>query len=304
MSAYHVPVMLKECIECLNIKPNGVYVDLTFGGGGHSKEILKYIKDGKLFSFDQDEDAAENYLKEKELYGNNFTLIEANFRYLKKFLRINGITKVDGILADLGVSSHQFDKAERGFSFRFDAKLDMRMSQQIQKTAFDILNQYSESDLHKILGMYGEIINAKTLAQYIVNERVANKIYSTQDLKTIAGKFAKRGHENKYLAQIFQALRIEVNEEMKALEEMLPQTAEVLNSGGRLVIMTYHSLEDRPVKNYLKHGKITGEAEKDVFGNVNVPFESITRKPIEADEDELAQNPRARSAKLRVARRV
>ena len=305
--SYHVPVMLSECIEGLEIKPDGVYVDVTFGGGGHSSAILEKLKAGKLYAFDQDEDAVKNFeLLQSTISINSekkIELIKANFRFLKKYLRLHGIAKVDGILADLGVSSHQFDTAERGFSFRFDAELDMRMGKGIELTARKVINNYSEQDLHKIFGMYGEIHNSKTLATAIVNARAREEIKTTGDLKKIALKLAKRGQENKYMAQLFQALRIEVNDEMRALEEMLLQTQEVLKPGGRLVIMTYHSLEDRPVKNYIKHGKLFGEAEKDVFGNVDVPFEGITRKPMEAREEETLTNPRARSAKLRIAKR-
>lgn len=305
--AYHIPVMLSECIEALAINPAGLYVDLTFGGGGHAKVIAQHLTSGKLFVFDQDEDAHKNYEKliiENPALGNKIILIKANFRYLKKFLRLHDVRQVDGILADLGVSSHQFDTAERGFSFRFDAKLDMRMGKTTSQTAKDIINSYQEKDLVHIFSQYGEITNSKTLAQSICNARAKNEITTTTELKNIASALAKRGQEHKYMAQLFQALRIEVNEELKALEEMLLQTAEVLKPSGRLVVMTYHSLEDRPVKNYIKQGLLFGEAEKDLFGNVEKPFESITRKPIEASEEEQRQNPRSRSAKLRVAKRV
>lgn len=305
--AYHIPVMLSECIEALAINPAGLYVDLTFGGGGHAKVIAQHLTSGKLFVFDQDEDAHKNYEKliiENPALGNKIILIKANFRYLKKFLRLHEVRQVDGILADLGVSSHQFDTAERGFSFRFDAKLDMRMGKTTSQTAKDIINSYQEKDLVHIFSNYGEITNSKTLAQSICNARAKNEITTTTELKNIASALAKRGQEHKYMAQLFQALRIEVNEELKALEEMLLQTAEVLKPAGRLVVMTYHSLEDRPVKNYIKQGLLFGEAEKDLFGNVEKPFESITRKPIEASEEEQRQNPRSRSAKLRVAERV
>lgn len=305
--AYHIPVMLSECIEALAINPAGLYVDLTFGGGGHAKVIAQHLTSGKLFVFDQDEDAHKNYEKliiENPALGNKIILIKANFRYLKKFLRLHEVRQVDGILADLGVSSHQFDTAERGFSFRFDAKLDMRMGKTTSQTAKDIINSYQEKDLVHIFSNYGEITNSKTLAQSICNARANNEITTTTELKNIASALAKRGQEHKYMAQLFQALRIEVNEELKALEEMLLQTAEVLKPAGRLVVMTYHSLEDRPVKNYIKQGLLFGEAEKDLFGNVEKPFESITRKPIEASEEEQRQNPRSRSAKLRVAKRV
>lgn len=305
--AYHIPVMLSECIEALAINPAGLYVDLTFGGGGHAKVIAQHLTSGKLFVFDQDEDAHKNYEKlivENPTLGNKIILIKANFRYLKKFLRLHDVRQVDGILADLGVSSHQFDTAERGFSFRFEAQLDMRMGKNTSQTAKDIINSYQEKDLVHIFSHYGEITNSKTLAQSICNARAKTEISTTTELKNIASVLAKRGQEHKYMAQLFQALRIEVNEELKALEEMLLQTAEVLKPAGRLVVMTYHSLEDRPVKNYIKQGLLFGEAEKDLFGNVEKPFESITRKPIEASEEEQRQNPRSRSAKLRVAERV
>lgn len=304
---YHIPVMLTECIDGLQINPEGVYADLTFGGGGHSKAIAEKLTTGKLVVFDQDEDAILNYenLMKNAKNKDKIIFVAANFRYLKKFLRLHGFSKIDGILADLGVSSHQFDTAHRGFSFRFDANLDMRMdASNHDLTAFKIINEYSEKDLIHIFSYYGEIINSKTLANAICTSRINKVINTTTELKLIASKVAKRGQENKYLAQLFQSLRIVVNEEMKALEEMLLQTSEVLKSGGRLVIMTYHSLEDRPVKNYIKHGKITGEAEKDMFGNVEKPFESITRKPIEASENELETNPRSRSAKLRIAQKL
>lgn len=305
--AYHIPVMLSECIEALAINPAGLYVDLTFGGGGHAKVIAQHLTSGKLFVFDQDEDAHQNYEKlitENPVLSTKIILIKANFRYLKKFLRLHEVRQVDGILADLGVSSHQFDTAERGFSFRFDAQLDMRMGKTTSQTAKDIINTYQEKDLVHIFSHYGEITNSKTLAQSICNARAKKEIETTTELKNIASTLAKRGQEHKYMAQLFQALRIEVNEELKALEEMLLQTAEVLKPTGKLVVMTYHSLEDRPVKNYIKQGLLFGEAEKDLFGNVEKPFVSITRKPIEASEEEQRQNPRSRSAKLRVAERV
>ncbi|MDX2190560.1 MAG: 16S rRNA (cytosine(1402)-N(4))-methyltransferase RsmH [Bacteroidota bacterium] len=300
-SVYHTPVLLHESVEGLSIKPDGIYVDLTFGGGGHSKEILKHLTTGHLFAFDQDEDAVANA---ENLDKSSFTLISANFRYLKKYLKLNGITKVDGLLADLGVSSHQFDTAHRGFSFRFDGPLDMRMNQLQPNSAIDIINKYEVADLHKIFGMYGEINNAKTLAEVIHQQRSVDKIVTTTQLKNIAWKMTKRGQENKYLAQLFQALRIEVNEELKALEEVLLQSPEVIKKGGRLSVITYHSLEDRLVKNFIRSGKFYGEAEKDVFGNSNVPFVSINKKIIEPTDSEIQINPRARSAKLRIAEKT
>ncbi len=298
---YHTPVMLKECIEGLEIKPDGVYVDVTFGGGGHTKEILKHIKGGKVFSFDQDEDAKANADK---ITDSSFTLIEANFRYLKRYLKLNGITQIDGLLADLGISSHQIDSAERGFSTRFDAELDMRMDRSMEKSAKDIVATYPEKELHKIFGMYGEVTNAKTLAAAIVKGRANNKINTVEELKAAIKHLAPRGKENKYFAQVFQALRIEVNDELKALEEMLVQTAEVIKPGGKLVVMAYHSLEDRLVKNFIGKGLFHGEPEKDLYGNYSKPFEAENRKPIEASEEEVERNKRARSAKLRIAAKL
>ncbi|WP_337042056.1 16S rRNA (cytosine(1402)-N(4))-methyltransferase RsmH [Emticicia sp. 17c] len=298
MSAYHVPVMLKECLDGLNIKPDGIYVDVTFGGGGHSRAILERLSTGKLYGFDQDADAKA---ESKLIDSKNFTFIDANFRNIKQYLRLFGVKKVDGILADLGISSHQIDTPERGFSTRFDAELDMRMNQSAQVSARDIVNEYSVDQLHKILGMYGEIQNARTAAQAIYTARLNKSIDTINDLKTVLQKFAPRGKENKYFAQVFQALRIEVNEEMAVLEEFLQQTPEVLAHGGRLVVMSYHSLEDRLVKNFIRSGKFSGEVEKDLFGNDLKPLEAVNRKAIEASEAEVQQNPRARSAKLRIA---
>ena len=298
---YHNPVMLQECIEGLNIKPDGVYVDLTFGGGGHSKEILKHLTTGHLYSFDQDDDAAKNADK---IDHKCFTFIDGNFRYLKRYLKAYGVKKVDGILGDLGISSHQIDEASRGFSTRFDADLDMRMDRSASLTAKEVVNTYAKQELHKILGMYGEVKNAKTLAEAITAARINKEIKTIQDLKDILVKFAKRGKENRYYAQVFQAIRIEVNQELQALEEMLEQTGEVLTDGGRLVIMSYHSLEDRLVKNFISKGRTSGEVEKDFYGNVLKPLNAINRKPIEASDKEKEENNRARSAKLRVAEKI
>lgn len=299
--SYHKPVMLKECIAALNINPEGVYVDVTFGGGGHSLAILENLREGRLISFDQDEDAK----KQAELIqSRSFTFCQANFMYMKKYLKLNGVTQVNGILADLGISSHQIDSAERGFSTRFDGPLDMRMDQTAATSAADLLNTYSEADLHKILGMYGEIKNARTAAKLIVQQRVNKPFSRTEDLKNVLQSIAPKGKEFKYFAQVFQALRIEVNTEMNALEDFLHQCGEVLAPGGRLVIMSYHSLEDRLVKNYIRTGKMHGEVEKDFFGNEIKPFEAINRKPVEASEEEVAENNRARSAKLRVAEKI
>jgi len=302
MSEYHQPVMLKECIEGLAIKPAGIYVDVTFGGGGHSRAILEHLSEqGKLLSFDQDGDAKQ---QAKDITHPGFHLIMANFRFLKKYLKVYGVTKVDGILADLGISSHQIDTPERGFSTRFDARLDMRMSENHPTTARDVVNEYSESDLHKILGMYGELKNAKTVASTLVRARHEQAIDTVAQLKQAIQRHAPRGREHKFFAQVFQALRIEVNEEIKVLEEMLEQAAEVLKPQGRLVVMSYHSLEDRPVKNYIQKGKFRGEADKDVYGNVLKPLQAINRKVITATEEEIAINNRARSAKLRVAEKL
>lgn len=298
MSVYHTPVMLKECLEGLNIKPDGIYVDVTFGGGGHSRAILEQLTTGKLYAFDQDADAKE---QAKLIDNKNLVFIEANFRSIKQYLRLYGVKKVDGILADLGISSHQIDTPERGFSTRYDADLDMRMNQNAPISAKNIVNEYSIDDLHRILGMYGEIKNAKTAAQTIYTARLNRKIETINDLKGILQKLAPRGKENKYFAQVFQALRIVVNEEMVVLEDFLMQTPEVLAPEGRLVVMAYHSLEDRLVKNFIRSGKFSGEVEKDLFGNDIKPLESVIRKAIEATPEEVERNPRARSAKLRIA---
>lgn len=295
---YHKPVMLAECLDSLRIKPEGTYVDVTFGGGGHSKAILEKLTSGKLYAFDQDEDAR---LEAEKINDPNFIFIQANFRFLHKYLRLHGVKQVDGILADLGISSHQIDTPERGFSTRFNAELDMRMGKESSFTAREVVNSYSAEQLHKILGMYGEIKNAKTAAQALVAARTTAEIVSIDDLKAALRKILPRGKENKYLAQVFQALRIEVNEEMQALEGFLLDTPKVLGPEGRLVVMSYHSLEDRLVKNFIRSGKFRGEAEKDLYGNDLKPLEAITRKPIEASADEISENPRARSAKLRVA---
>lgn len=297
MTDYHNPVMLQECMEGLNIKPDGIYVDVTFGGGGHSREILKRLgPKGRLLAFDQDADAQKNLPKDDRL-----TFIDQNFRYLKNNCRLQGAIPADGILADLGVSSHQFDQPERGFSIRFDADLDMRMDQGSSLTAKQIVNTYSEEQLHRIFGIYGEIKNAKTLAQTLVTQRLNKPIDTVDELKKAISKLIPKGKENKYLAQVFQALRIEVNQELEALKEFLEQTVDVLKTQGRLVVMSYHSLEDRLVKNFIAKGKFHGEVEKDFFGNQIKPLESITRKAIVATEEEIKLNNRARSAKLRIA---
>ncbi len=296
---YHVPVMLSECLEGLHIQPEGVYVDVTFGGGGHSKAILEKLgSKGRLFGFDQDQDAKANA---EAMDNRSFTFIEANFRHLQKFLRLYGAEKVDGILADLGVSSHQFNTAERGFSTRFDAHLDMRMNTMGSMTAAKVLNEYSEEQLHKLFGMYGEVKNARTLATEVVRERVRKKIDTVEDFKNAIRKLAPKGGENKYFAQVFQALRIEVNDELGALQEFLEQSALVLKPGGRLVVLSYHSLEDRLVKNFIQKGKFSGDEEKDFYGNVLKPLEAVNKKPMEPTQEEIERNSRARSAKLRIA---
>lgn len=299
---YHNPVLLEECLDGLDIQPEGVYVDVTFGGGGHSKAILARLGEkGRLFAFDQDPDARANA---EAINDKRLTFVDANFRYLQKYLRLHGVKQVDGILGDLGVSSHQFDTPERGFSTRFEASLDMRMNPRTGTAARDVLETYSIEQLHRILGMYGELQNAKTAAQVIVAARANRPIDTVSDLKAALQRYAPRGKENKYFAQVFQALRIEVNDEMGALQEFLTQSADVLRSQGRLVVMSYHSLEDRLVKNFIAKGKFFGEVEKDFFGNDLKPLQSITRKPIEATPEEVAQNSRARSAKLRVAEKL
>lgn len=299
-AVYHVPVMLEECMEAMNIKPDGIYVDVTFGGGGHSREIMKRLgPNGRLIAFDQDPDAVKNALDDPR-----FTLVHQNFKFLKNNLRLLGIKEVDAVLGDLGVSSHQFDSAERGFSIRFDADLDMRMDQVADLDAKKVLNTYSEEDLHRIFGMYGEIQNARSLAKTIVIARLQAPIETVAGLKEVIKKHVPRGKENKYHAQVFQALRIEVNQELEALQDFLTQTIAVLKPEGRLVIMSYHSLEDRLVKSFMQKGKFRGEVEKDFFGNEIKPFHVISRKAIVAGDAELAINNRARSAKLRVAEKI
>ncbi|QJW88057.1 16S rRNA (cytosine(1402)-N(4))-methyltransferase RsmH [Spirosoma taeanense] len=298
---YHEPVLLQPCIDGLNLQPGGTYVDITFGGGGHSRAILNQLEGGRLFGFDQDADARANA---QAINDPRLTFVASNFRNLKRYLRLYKAEQVDGILADLGISSHQIDTPARGFSTRYDADLDMRMNQQADKTARQVVNEYSEADLHRILGMYGEITNARTAAGAIISARSNRPLKTVNDLKAALQRYAPRGKENKYFAQVFQALRIEVNEELQALEEFLEQVPDVLKPGGRLVVMSYHSLEDRLVKNFINKGKFQGEVEKDLFGNEIKPLRSVTRKPIEATPDEIARNPRARSAKLRIAEKI
>lgn len=294
--------MLHECIDGLHIDPAGTYVDVTFGGGGHSKAILEKLgPDGRLFSFDQDPDAWE---QAEKIDDDRLTLITANFRYLEKYLRLHRVKEVDGILADFGVSSFQLDAPERGFSIRFDGPLDMRMGPSASMTAAELLNSYSAAELQRILGMYGEVKNARTLAQAIIQARTRKPLETTQEFKEILNKLAPKHREFKYFAQVFQAIRIEVNQELAVIEEFLAQAPSVLKPAGRLVIMSFHSLEDRLVKNFIKAGNVQGKEDKDLFGVVHRPLESVIRKPITASEEELKLNPRSRSAKLRIASKL
>ncbi|WP_181161614.1 16S rRNA (cytosine(1402)-N(4))-methyltransferase RsmH [Flavobacterium sp. GSA192] len=293
---YHNPVLLKETVDGLNIKPDGVYVDVTFGGGGHSKEILRRLGlNGKLFAFDQDEDALANALPDER-----FVLINENFRHIKRFLRFHGVRNVDGILGDLGVSSHQFDVPERGFSTRFDAGLDMRMSQKNDLNAYKVVNEYDDANLRRVFYDYGELKNAPALSRTIIEARVHRPIKTTDELKEVLAKYLPERVRNKVLAQIYQAIRIEVNQEMDVLKEFLEQSLEILNPGGRLSVISYHSLEDRLVKRFIKNGMFEGEPERDFFGNFSVPFKTIG-KLIVPDNEEIKVNNRARSAKLRIA---
>ena len=298
--SYHNPVLLKESVDGLNISEGGTFVDVTFGGGGHSKEILERLDaEGKLFGFDQDKDAEANSLED-----GRFELVKQNFRYLKNYLKFYRAVPVDGVLADLGVSSHQFNEGERGFSIRFEGPLDMRMNQGIDLTAAKIVNEYSEQDLIRIFKEYGEVKNARSLVGEIIGRRESGDILTTQDLIEVIEVCVPERIKNKYLAQVFQALRIEVNDELKALREMLEQSYEVLKPGGRLSVITYHSLEDRLVKNFIKKGKFEGELEKDFFGNPQLKFKQVNRKPILPTAEEIKNNNRARSAKLRIAEKL
>ncbi|MFS4449160.1 16S rRNA (cytosine(1402)-N(4))-methyltransferase RsmH [Maribacter sp. 2307UL18-2] len=296
---YHNPVLLKESVDGLAIEENGVYVDVTFGGGGHSKEILKQLGPyGKLFAFDQDEEAMGNALSD-----SRFTLINENFRYITQFLKFYGIRKVNGVLADFGVSSHQFDKAERGFSTRFDALLDMRMSQKNTVSAYDVVNSYTYDDLRKVLFVYGDLRNANAMAKVVIAQREANPIKTTQQLKEVLRQFLPASKEHKILAQIYQAIRIEVNQEIAVIEEFLMQTPDLIVGGGRLSVISYHSLEDRLVKRFIRAGKFEGEPEKDFYGNIEVPFKKVGGLIVPTAQ-EVAKNNRARSAKLRIAKRI
>ena len=308
---YHVPVLLKDSVNGLNIRPGGIYVDVTFGGGGHSREILSRLKaDAHLYSFDQDEDAEQNlFLKEgmtkddnlQDSNIQNFTFVRSNFRYLKNWMRYYGVGHIDGLLADLGVSSHHFDDATRGFSFRYDAPLDMRMNKRAQQKASDVINEYGEKELADIFYLYGEMKNARQIASTIVRERSKKPILTTQDLLTVIDPLFRREREKKDMAKLFQALRIEVNHELEALHEMLKGATELLRPGGRLSVITYHSLEDRIVKNMMKTGNIEGKVQQDFFGRVESPYILINNKVILPDAEEQELNPRSRSAKLRIA---
>ncbi|MCX8479190.1 MAG: 16S rRNA (cytosine(1402)-N(4))-methyltransferase RsmH [Chitinophagales bacterium] len=296
---YHVPVLLSECIEALQIKPDGVYVDVTFGGGGHSRLILEKLgPNGSLIAFDQDADAAKNVPADDRII-----FVAANYRHLFRFLRLHDALPVDGILADFGISSHQIDAAERGFAIRFDAPLDMRMDQSQAVSAKTVVNTYNAEDLQTLFSRYGEITNSKTLAQTIVEARKLKAIETTFELRDIAKRVAK-GNEMSYLAQVFQAIRIETNDEINGIKEFLEQSKEALVEGGRLVTLSYHSLEDRLVKDYTRYGNFNGEHQKDDFGNIYRPFNLITKKPLEASAEEIKQNSRARSAKMRIAEKI
>lgn len=296
---YHNPVLLKETVDGLNIDPDGIYVDVTFGGGGHSKEILSRLgENGRLFAFDQDQDALKNAIDDPR-----FTLINENFRYVKRFLRFHGVKEVDGVLADFGVSSHQFDVAERGFSTRFDADLDMRMNQQNKLSAFHVINEYDEEQLKQVLLQYGELRAAPAMARLIVSERKTEPIVTSGQLKAVLKRFLSPKHENKILAQIYQAIRIEVNQEIEVLKEFLLQTPEVLKQGGRLSFISYHSLEDRLVKRFIRNGLFEGEPERDMFGRFEVPLKKVGGLIVPTKE-EIKMNNRARSAKLRIAEKL
>ena len=298
MSEYHTPVLLEESIDGLNLQPNGIYVDVTYGGGGHSRRILERLEGGKLVAFDQDEDAIRNVIDDERLL-----FVNHNFKYLKNFLRYHGIDKVDGILADLGVSSHDFDQPDRGFSFRFEGKLDMRMNQSAEKDAITVINEYEATQLGVMFREYGEIQNWRNLSQTIEQARTNERIVTINQFLNAISRCVPAKIEKKYLAQVFQALRIEVNGEMDALEAFLVSTLDVLNPGGRLVVISYHSLEDRMVKNFMRSGRIDGKMEQDFFGHYHLPFEVLTRKVMVPDVAETDKNPRARSAKLRIAQK-
>jgi len=299
MSTYHTPVLLQESIDGLNIKPNGIYVDVTFGGGGHSKEILSKLKGGKLVAFDQDKAAIDNLIDDKR-----FLFVRSNYRYIKNFLRYHKIDKVDGILADLGVSSYHFNEIERGFSFRADADIDMRMNQDAKISATDILNSYEENDLKKIFKEYGEIKNAHILTKKIIEYRKTSEFKRINQFLSVIESCTPKRSENKYFAKVFQALRIEVNQEIDSLKDFLESTTDLLNKEGRLVVISYHSLEDRLVKNFTRTGNFKGKIDKDIYGNFEAPFKLINKKVIVPNQKELEINTRSRSAKLRIAERA
>ena len=299
MSEYHDPVLLSECLDGLNLNPKGVYVDVTFGGGGHSRAIVSKLEEGHLYAFDQDDDALKN-----EIDDDRFTLINANFRYLKSSLRMYGVKEIDGLLADLGVSSHQFDVADRGFSIRFEADLDMRMDQNSNLNAYKVINGYEQDELRNILKLYGELKRPGTIARVICEAKENKPIETVNELKDLLRSFAPKMQENKFFAQVFQAIRIEVNDELNVLREMLSQAQEILKPGGRLVVISYHSLEDRLVKNLIQKGNFEGELQQDFYGNKLLSFKKVSRKPILPTEEEIQRNNRARSAKLRVAEKL
>ncbi len=296
---YHKPVLLKKSIEGLNIRSGGIYVDVTYGGGGHSQEILKQLTQGRLIGFDRDQDALTNKIDDERLI-----LINHNFRFLKNFLKYYGALPVDGILADLGVSSHQFDVAERGFSLRFPGKLDLRMNRNQEVTAAMLLNEYDRDKLVNIFRQYGDLSNAGSITSAIIKFRSGKRLVNFEDLRQALSHFATPGRENKFYAKVLQALRIEINQELEALKEFLEQASEVLKAGGRLVVISYHSLEDRLVKNFFRSGNFEGIVEKDFFGNVKTPFKIITKKPIVPNKEEISKNNRSRSAKLRIAEKL
>tara|TARA_Y100000782_G_C10186742_1_gene267068 strand:- start:1263 stop:2162 length:900 start_codon:yes stop_codon:yes gene_type:complete len=299
MTDYHQPVMLQECLDGLKINPEGNYVDVTYGGGGHSKAILQQLTTGKLMGFDQDKDAHENAVSDER-----FVLAKSNFRFLKNFVRLHRMTPLDGVLADLGVSSHQFNQADRGFSIRFDAELDMRMDQGAKVSAKEVVNGYGEEKLAQIFWQYGELKQSRKIAALIVKAREDKKIEKVFELKELVSGLAPLKKQNQFYAQLFQALRIEVNDELGALKEMLEQSVELLDKGGRLVVMSYHSLEDRLVKNFMRAGNFEGKQEKDFFGKLIRPLEPINNKVIVPTDEEIEMNPRARSAKLRIAEKI
>jgi 16S rRNA (cytosine1402-N4)-methyltransferase len=299
MTDYHIPVLLQETIKQLKIQPNGIYVDVTFGGGGHSRAILDKLEEGRLFSFDKDPDAQANIPDDPRI-----TFIPHDFRYLKNQLRFHGVRLVDGIIADLGVSSYQFDTEERGFTIRANGPLDMRMNSKVGKPVHELLVNWEEEEIADILYMYGEFRNSRALARKIVQCRSERPLLTVEDLKSCLASFAPRNAESKFYARVFQAFRIEVNDEIGALRDMLQQSHEVLHTGGRIAVISYHSLEDRLVKNFFREGKLRGEADRDFYGNRLVPFKALSSKPIVASEEELKRNPRSRSARLRVAERI